>query len=165
MQNNFQKVEHYLKTFKELLIHLKDENNFIIGGIWALKLHGLIVSRETNDLDLVIYNPTPKQLQVLKALKFFEYHGSSSDEYNISRIAEEDRRSFKFKKNDLIIDILLDYDRDFNPNNYLSYKDFNIQSIEKVMEAKRKYRANDQKYVREKDVIDFLTLKNENFNL
>ena len=164
------KLEKYIETFLPIL-SLIDGLNVVIGGIEALRIHGLTV-RESNDLDVIIYQPNLRQKQVINNLSIFEQDKPKNNNQGTYQ------RSFKFKKNDLFIDILFEEDKPM-PEDLLLYryklvhpiKIFSIQSIQNVIDAKRNYH-NDfhtsegiKQYSRIKDMKDFQDLKNHNFNL
>lgn len=160
-------IRRQLSTFSNLLDNIY-ESNVVIGGTNALLIHGLVMSRQPGDLDLVIFNPTEKQKTVLKYMKPLCDAGESG--YNG---ADELRKSYKFTINDMVINILIE-----NTNvssDLLIFKfdgrDYKVQSIKEVIDAKRSYHIKNKNpdnlihYVRDKDVRDFIDLKNSNFNL
>jgi hypothetical protein len=161
---NIAKLDLYLNTFKELIDQLKEkENNVVIGGMQALTLHGLNFSRETQDLDLIIYNPTPNQSIALQALKIFQVTRE-----NMQVSYGEIQKSNKFRKDNLFIDILIEVGQ--KPEGLLNHingeMQLPVQSVKNVIAAKAsyKYEGVGGFYVREKDLLDFIDLKNSNFN-
>jgi len=157
-------MEQYLKTFKQLIQPLGTQN-VVIGGTIALKAHGLIMSREATDLDLIIFNPTEKQKAYIESMKFFEIENRNIPQHVY-------QKSFKFKKANLTIDILI---QESEVPQGLLYAEFEgtfykVQSIKNTIDAKRSYClygsiGGNVKYIREKDVKDFEDLKSSNFNL
>ena len=174
------KINHYIDNFRQILIDLGcelEDNNIVLAGVNALKLHGLYMSREANDLDVVIFKPTQKQLDYLSCMSFFQQalpDGRSGDyetEFQKVRLKEGHQRVVKFKKNDLFIDIILS-DNEL-PSDLLYYKAFSmmfkIQNIALNIEAKNSYKLESQRdgfqlYRRAKDMEDMIDLKNSNFN-
>jgi len=166
-------MQNYLQTFKNFIQPLGTDN-VVIGGTLALKAHGLIMSREATDLDLIIFKPTDKQLEYIKLMSAFQKE-FIDDEALKNPFSDYHRKSYKFKKNELIIDILLQ-DK-FVPNDLLLFNFdgtyYKIQSVKNTIDAKRSYmfdnkydsRTGNSSYIREKDVKDFNDLKNSNFNL
>lgn len=157
-------LKKYLRTFEDLLktwngswdgTDMKDHPmTFVIGGIWALKLHGL-VTRDSNDLDIIVYRPTNDFLHFLQSQKGIESRRGSQLESPIG----EQWRSWKLTKDGLTIDFIMEHEEDV-PENLLSYhfKDtaYQVQSIEMVIEKKKIYN-------REKDHTDFENFKQDNF--
>ena len=139
-------LENHLSHFKELIDLICCEDNHVLGGSLALKLHGLNF-REAQDLDIVIYNPTEKQLQIFETLKPFER--KNKDEFYT-------QRSYKYLKSGLAINFLLEFDTDM-PLNLLTHSSgWRINSIKEIINAKKNY-------CRTKDLLDLLDLKNKNF--
>ena len=71
-----QELNNYLNVFQIIIDDLVElspsAKNVRLGGSLILKLHGLNFSRSIGDLDIVITNPTEKQKDYLKALRFFD---------------------------------------------------------------------------------------------
>ncbi len=145
------------------------QNNIIIGGTHALKLHGLILPRPPQDLDLVIYNPTPEQLEYIQSIRIFHI-GKYNREHSITTC-----KSFVFKKQKMLLNVILEHGST-QPQCELLYnyggQHFEIQSIENVLAAKNSYRLEPvrtsitgMRYVRAKDVADCIAMKNLNFNI
>jgi len=151
-----QELNNYLDVFQIIIDDLAElspsSKNVRLGGSLILKLHGLNFSRSIGDLDIVITNPTEKQKDYLKALRFFdcENDGAYLNETN-----------YKFKKNGYILNILVvdPYALPI-PSTFYSHnnKYYGIVSINEIIDAKKRYK-------RTKDISDFLLLKNENFNM
>jgi len=157
-----------INSFKNLIQQLKQENNLVIGGTTALMFHGLIC-RSPSDLDIIIYKPTERQKNIITALLDFD----SVCNY-VTDI--RDRRAFKFNKEGYVVDILLEKESHPNMDDLLlksiDSNYYRIQSVQEIVKAKSKYVLHDNEglskeclYVREKDLKDFLELKNNNFNI
>lgn len=160
-------IQKYLKTFQPLLNLLAGDNVALAGSI-SLRLHGLIVNREPGDMDIVIFSPTAAQLKVLADLSWLRIEGNKDSEYTSDNVIH--CKSLKFKKDDLVADVLLEPKKSMPPD-LLIYefegKYYRIQSIKNTIDAKRSFRHNRDSsiYIREKDVMDFEMLKRDNFNL
>lgn len=117
----------------------------VIGGIYALKLHGL---------DMVVYDPPVTLIKSLQDDQLQERGDYDSD------IGDSRRKSFKLTRDGLTIDFLMEYD-ELKPNNLLtllhSDRLWPVQSIKFVIEAKRKYG-------RDKDEHDLVQFAIDNFN-
>jgi hypothetical protein len=182
-QNKTQDIKSYIDNFFPLLENIID-NNMVIAGTLALKLHGLNFSRESGDLDIVLYQPTKKQIDILTILSTFQVENPFKpiDEYSNNdqnKLLEKGiQKTIKFMKNGLYIDFILEYNKPFPFVDLLQYKYvtkdlnihyFNIQNILLNIMAKNSYileNGRDQLsiYRREKDMKDLIILKNENFN-
>lgn len=166
-----QTIECYLNTFEKIINLLRSSDNVAIGGYQALKLHGLVLNREPSDLDIIIFQPTPKQIAVLKVLQCFDI---------IKRprgLEFEEIKAFKFKKHDMFMDIIIS--KQYMPPLLSIQFDsgyFKVNSIMNVIEAKAsyKFRRNEDgpdytnetnTYARAKDMVDLQQLKNINFNI
>ena len=150
MYKTMQELNKYLDTFNIIIKDLSEyQSNIKLGGTLILKTLGLNFSRTVGDLDLIISNPTKEQETYLKALKFFNQEGGSPGPNN-----------FKFKKNDLYLNILCVYDTKSTDIVFYEYNKvkYSLFLINEIIDAKKKYS-------RKKDIQDFLILKNENFNL
>jgi hypothetical protein len=117
-----------------------------------MKIHGLNFSRSVGDLDIIVTNPTEKQKDYLKALKFFDI---------VDDIGYVNETNIKLKKNGYFLNILIvePHNEPITPMFYC-YKDkyYGVVSIAEVINAKKRYS-------RSKDIKDFILLKNENFNI
>ena len=127
-----------------------------IGGLWALRLHGLAV-RDAQDLDIIVYGPVQEFIDFLVQQNTNEF-GSQPN--------TEDRegnkwRSWKIHRNGLTVDFLLEFDEQ-PPEDCLVYyfkgRLWRVQGIDTVIDKKAQYG-------RDKDVIDFKNFKKDNFNL
>lgn len=141
------KLKNYLETFKILLLQLNDEKNIVIGGTQALLCHGLLF-REPDDLDMIIFNPSDRQMQVFENLKSFEVENPVDDIYT--------QISFKYKKNGLVINFLLAKDTDLPENLLIESNGWKVNSIANIIEAKKIYN-------RKKDLQDLRTIIFKNF--
>ena len=145
-------LDLFQTEIEKTILHQK----IVIGGIWALRLHGLI-TRQPNDLDIIIYDPIIEFEEYLESLikDKIAKDGQEDDE-------EEPYRSYKIEKDEHEIDFLLERNIDI-PNNLLRYDYkgiiYYVQSIFEVFKAKTKYGE------REKDINDCIKLKKDNFNL
>ena len=120
------KLNNFLQTFESIINQLLD-TNVVIGGTNALLLHGLKISREVTDLDLVIYQPTIEQLKILKTLAVFDLIKDRPElQYGTLQ------KAIKISKDGLFLDII--QEQMPTPVNLLLYrykidKEFQIQSI------------------------------------
>lgn len=152
---------NHLITFENLL-HPFGTDNMVLSGSMALKEHGLNFNREIPDLDVAIYNPTAEQLKYIETIKFFSYNNET---------AYKNEKVFKFKKDNLVLDLLIS-DKSISPDShYLFFKYrstyYKVAPIKDVVAAKNSYTyaAKQGSYIREKDITDFMMLKNDNFNM
>lgn len=159
-------MEKYISQFKDKLDLLLDVN-VVIGGLNALIAHGLNVHRESNDIDIIIYQPTNTQLSLIEEWSKDNLVDPDSVPY------DEDAKVTKLESGGLHMDIILEYKKT-TPENLL-LKELNgvfyqIQSIKNVIEAKCSYAYNSKgltpkEYMRSKDLKDLLAFKNVNFNI
>lgn len=144
-------MDRNLLAFSKTLERLNLDNNLVLGGSNALMLHGIQTKKTPEDVDIVIYQATDRQLDFLETLQEFSTLGSSGKVFK-----------FKISRNneDYTLDILLE-DGPL-PSNLLYYIKGNIkvriQDVFAIIKAKADYKRN-------KDLIDLLDLKNLNFNL
>lgn len=141
-------IYSFIETFYDMLVEI-NLPNLVISGANALKAHGLILNREPADLDVAVYSPSIGQMErIMKGEK-----AMSAGPY-------PEQRVFKFYKDGLCMDVVVEYE--ICPDNLLFCKVrdeyFKVQSVEQCIEAKRMYN-------REKDWNDFQDLKNSNFNM
>ena len=107
-------------------------------------------------MDIVIYDPTVKQLELLENLGDFNTLDGQTEGYPISVL------KLKVSKNnkDYTLDILIE-NRDI-PKNLLLYENgdikIKVQDVATIIEAK-------SSYGRSKDFKDLLNFKNLNFNV
>jgi len=153
-------VERIVKTLRvfqntiDLFMGSPFLDNLVLGGSASLVLHGLEF-REIQDVDIIIYNPTPEQIRVFESLILLS---SPSIEYSNKEYGPV-RRVLKLSKNGLNLDIILE--RESTMDYTLLRASINgviwfIQSVREVVKAKTEYS-------REKDLQDLLYLKNNNF--
>lgn len=146
-------LKKYLKTFDDVLQQWRGED-MAIGGIWALKLHGLNV-RNTEDLDIIVYSPSQKFIDFLVEENTTD-HGSqpnTEDELGFKW------RSYKIHRDGLTIDFILEHDEERSDDvlaYYFKGKLWPVQSIDTIIEKKKKYN-------RPKDLQDFKAFKRDNF--
>lgn len=159
-------MRDFIENFQGLLSQLNDDN-LVLAGTNALKLHGLRMNRQANDLDCVLFCPTEKQKQILNAIQSLRIDNPFAPNYESEDIHH--LRSLKFKKGDLFLDILISQEN--TPSDLLLYRccnmQFKIQNIALNIKAKSSYtleRTGLEKYKRLKDFEDFQDLKNSNFN-
>ena len=141
----------------------------VLTGSNALLLHGLSMSRTSSDLDIAIYKPTTKQLEILSSLAFFDtIDEGGRDNYG-------DKKVYKFKKDGHSLDIHIGIKETPSCAMYtkIGGEFFKVQSVAKIVEYKKSYRLRafssipDQElkfYARKKDMLDLQDLKNRNFN-
>ena len=149
-------LDKHINKFRVIIHDLIDlsptlETNVRLGGSMILKTHGLNFSRPTGDLDVIVTNPSQKQKDYLRALRFFNIE---DDYFN-------NDTNYKFKKDNYILNILVveNYNEKITPTYYMfEGRHYGIVSIDEIIAAKKRYG-------RSKDVHDFLMLKNENFNM
>ena len=143
-------VKDYLNKFADILIPY--HQHMVIGGIYALKLHGL-ETRGTADLDMVVYNPSASFIERLQKEQLEE-----RDDYD-SDVGDSRRRSFKLEREGCTIDFLMEYDTE-KPERLLclewSDRLWPVQGIKTVIEAKRRYG-------RDKDERDLVQFAIDNF--
>jgi hypothetical protein len=170
-------INDYIHTFRVLLSRINDYN-VVLAGVNALKLHGLKMSRPANDLDVVIFKPTEKQISFLRDISVLQINENRFDD-SASMIQDENyplgKIILKFKKDNLNLDIIFSDDK--VPENLLYHKqiinnkivEFKIQNITLNIEAKNSYSVRNEDglrlYRRIKDMVDFQDLKNSNFNI
>lgn len=165
-------IDCYLNTFGAIIKTLSTSDNVAIGGYQALKLHGLVLNRHPSDLDIIIFQPTEKQITALKILQCFDMIRNRPRGNEFEQI-----KAFKFKKSDMFLDVIIS--NNMMPS-LLSFTctagTFKVNSIENVIKAKAsyKFRRNEEtvdysneinQYARAKDMLDFQHLKNINFNM
>jgi hypothetical protein len=183
-------LEQYMEAFGQIMVTLQHPNkepNVIIGGKWALWLHGLNMSQPPADLDIIIYNANPRQRAIFEKLRENDIV-SDRPRRAVQEVGYEGDTTVKVIKlesnNGLLADIIKE--EDTHPDgveSLLTYRIGNtswpVQSIRRVIEAKASYSFSHsgtelpkeegepiklQKYMRSKDLIDFIDLKNLNFN-
>lgn len=154
--NTINTIKKFLREFDEVFREWKTEDMpMVIGGIWALKLHGVEV-RDSLDLDIIVYNPTSDFTVYLQSLPGIELgRGSHLEDPHTG----ENWRSWKLTKNKLTVDFITEWEEN-EPEGLLSFefKDrvWKVQGVSTVIEKKKIYN-------REKDKKDFEDLKRDNF--
>ena len=172
------KLFTFLATFSSAIDHLIEagpqDTTVVIGGTCALIAHGLNVGQEPNDLDVIIYRPSTEQLRYLDSIRLFSLKPSTGTGADLTGDSNFGLRSLKFKKNGLILNILLERDK-AKPAFLLRFWEagasYKIQDVASVIEAKNSYvlqpnttGLTGERYARVKDLFDFQQLKNLNFN-
>lgn len=182
-------VDEYLETFAGILKNI-DGDNVVIGGTHALKLHGIKMSRPAADLDIILFQPSQHQLQFLDSIRMFNVLADTSftnrhhkdSEYPIEKVKlMKFKQKMKYYPNEeLALDIiqthlplpgglLLHLFEPYNTNREFK-KLYRVNSVSNIIEAKMNYtfeKKNEEglkQYIRQKDVIDIMDLKNSNFN-
>ena len=162
--------EQILKRFEPLINNLWEDQNLRIGGGTALRLHGLVF-RKSNDVDIIVHRPTQRQRDIVKALEVFD----EVVNYNTNK---EDRHAWKFTKDGATLDIIFEEKtKDINADEFNQKPElhinilgrwFPVQPVKRIIDAKASYIIHDNntrdERARKKDMVDFLNLKNDNFN-
>lgn len=148
-------LQSYLKIFWPLLLRLMD-TNLVIGGSFALMIHGLKMRSNPEDLDIILYFPTEYQKKYLEAMRFFDQTPEGKEYKDV-----DNRRSYKFYKDGKQLNLVCWSPKEKEDNLpllsfYYEGCNIKVQSIGTVIEAKKFYS-------REKDLQHFLDLKNLNF--
>lgn len=143
---------------------LDETKNIVIGGSFALALHGVVLHKQPEDVDLVLYSPNLDQIAKLTGMKPFCLNNNQVPKY--------ERRSYKFNVSGVFtnkpvqVDLLLD--NGSVPEDLLCINFggtiFYIQSVEGVFEARRKY-IKGERWIRVKDHVSTQQLKQLNFNM
>jgi hypothetical protein len=138
-------LKEFLKWFTKDVNHLIADN-IVIGGTFALLLHGLNY-RDATDLDLIIYNPSIKQKNGLKQL---------TDTSTVNAYGNE-VRSYKIEHRSYILNFVICVDP--MPESLLTvhteaFGHMKVQSIREVLKFKRRYG-------RDKDFEDIQRIKDQ----
>lgn len=146
-------LRQYFKTFKKELLEWSETEHFVIGGVFALRLHGLNV-RDTNDLDIICYKPTQAFVDFL-----VKENTTDNGSQPATELDGEKWRSWKISRGGMTIDFILEYDEEPSVK-LLTYKwkgiDWPVQDISTIIEAKKSYN-------RPKDLADLKNFKRDNF--
>jgi len=151
-----------VKDYKHIFDVLKNDASceMIIAGTTALGLHGLVLDKFPEDLDVLLYCPDNVDIEFFKVLTKL-YPTGLEDKCSLD-ISNYKRRSRKLKINNNIVDFIKIQKHHILPN-YLTLEVenivFKIQPVEEVIDARRGYGK------RNKDLISSLALKHYNFNL
>lgn len=146
-------IKNYLREFEDILEvwRLKD-HNMVIGGVWALKLHGL-VTRPPEDLDIIVYQPAHEFIDFIQVEKGMHEGSIPQDRQG------NNWRSYKLTRHGLTINFIMEFEKE-KPDYLLTYyfraRLWEVQTIDIVIEAKKSYN-------REKDLKDFEDFKRDNF--
>ncbi len=167
-------MRNIIREFLPIIKQLNGiEDNLVIGGSNALKIHGLNISRKCEDLDLIIYNPSERQKKILEGLKFFDIikdRPIKAIEYPEGVLP----KAIKLNGGHYYMDIIIENKTVPEDLLLLKFNDiyFKIQNIQLTIDAKNSYKWERQggeeisliKYSRSKDMRDLIDLKNMNFN-
>src|ERR1700761_3055210 len=175
-------INRYVETFEDILFDIQGSNT-VIAGTNNLLMHGLIMNRMPEDLDIIIFKPTKRQdelLNKLKEIRQIPLNEPDTDEHDYTGeiIKDAKLRSIKIQRGDLCLNFILErhletpsdllYARIELKGNVIMMK---CQSISANIEAKAGYKVMKEGknglitwHRRLKDVIDFQDLKNSNFN-
>lgn len=126
------------------------------------------MSRESNDLDIIIYSPTDNQKKILNQFAIFDLIKDRPCSYTSNNC-----KAIKLSREGLFMDIIVE--NSIIPTNLLYYRYgcsdimYKVQNIYNIIEAKNSYKIKSNenpliKYIRGKDLEDFIDLKNSNFN-
>lgn len=135
-------IKHYQKVF--------DCEQFILTGSTALKYHGLVMS--SNDIDIILVNPTNSCLAVLDKLAPI---GEKKKDYANARI---------FKHDEVKIDVFIDSAK----LDCCSYDGINLSPVRDIIQAKKRIgRLKDFAQLRniassiitDKEILDSISLK------
>jgi hypothetical protein len=144
MDSTVSQVKKYLRMFSDILFLIQEDKDseIAIGGIFALKLHGLKV-RDTNELDIIVYNPNIDlidQLQVASGL----HAGSIPEDQEGNKW-----RGWKIEKGGLTIDFIMEWDEKISEDLltiHWGVTPIKIQSVHTVLSKKKSYdRPKDHK--------------------
>lgn len=159
-------IDNYLNTFSDILSELKKDDNIVLGGSMAMILHGINIGRDPRDLDIVLYQPTSRQVDYTNTLHNTEVVGQKHSPF--SKDGEEVvRTSLEIViRNGMHLNILSNSVQ--LRERYLYYKGYRIQPIDMIVEAKASYTYKSKtkgNYIRKKDIEDLQYIKNNNFNI
>ena len=146
-----------VKTLKEFGIRDNNINNLVIGGTKALELHGIITPEPPDDIDIIVYNPTKSQLDMLSAYSLID------EDTNTISTVEYGRRSIKIVGSFMKLNFIISHDKlptDLLSSNILfNNLPMKVQSISNIFKAQKSYNN------RTKDLIRSIKLKELNFNV
>lgn len=123
-------LDDYLKWFAKDINHIMADN-IVIGGTVAILLHGLRY-RRANDLDLIMYNPSKKQLSALTKLT----DTSTVDAYG------NEVRSYKIECRSLVLNFIICTDEmppDLLEIKTVAFGHIKVQRIRTILKYKRAY--------------------------
>lgn len=150
-------MKHFeiLNKFEKFLALLNTNDNIVIGGTVALKLHGLHIGREVDDLDVIIFSPSFEQEKVLEML----------DELSSTKYYGPTKRTLRLKSGEFELNIIKATGQ--KPTNLLRFGNFEINNVDEVFAAKSTYTSlrSGTKVCRVKDMEDALAMKSLNSNL
>lgn len=163
-------MQTFLDIFFTDIIELKakahpEDDNIVLAGSNALREHGLYTDWEPQDLDIILFDPTPSQLLEITT-KYEQCMG-----YETEKKLGDDvlPRSYKLSKEGKELNVIIAYSEPV-PNNLLYYNFqgvfFKVNSISNIIEAKKSYASGrDKSFLRKKDILHLMSLKNLNFNI
>ena len=129
----------------------KGETNVVVGGSVALMAHGLSLY-EPQDVDLIVYQPTERQLQLL-ARDFEEACAK------VQAVPYSGHKVYKTKSMGVGVDVILEWENQ-QPETMLYVHGFGwsfpVQPIGVILDAK-------QRYARIKDYVQIRDLAKDNF--
>lgn len=163
-------LNDYMNLFSpELNKLLLSYENVVLCGSQILRLHGLELGWEPDDLDVAIYLPTDIQIGFIEEQHpCSDYHEDNGQTraWNITKYTEIPTQGVTVKVSHAL-NILVDYENPLPERNYTEYRGFKIQPIDEIIKWKSLYfNSGDKKEkVRIKDAEQLQMLKNLNFNL
>ena len=121
-----------IDLLKRLQYHLPAER-FIIGGSNAMKLHGISIPKEPQDLDIILEFPRPEALERLEHLQ---------NENPNPKFTGRASMVYSFYTEDVKVDVWIK--NELSPYPLLSYEGILINSITDIVAAKKEFnRAKD----------------------
>lgn len=139
--------------------------NVVIGGTHALFLHGIIMHRAADDIDLIIFQPTDEQRQYVQKICAGDDNEADKDDYEDADYNTDNHRSYKLAVKAVTVNFLLSTEE--LPDQLLLFSGGNtilrVNSVQNIIDAKSAY-FNGEAF-RAKDVKDCEHLKQYNFNL
>jgi len=121
---NNQKQE---ETIGKLKLILPCEQ-FIITGSYALVLYGIIKLSDTNDIDIILVNPEPSTIEMLK--KFMEKYPAKTSPNETSSV------KYIFMFDDIKIDVFFETKKIITG---LVTENYTISSVNDIVQAKKSY--------------------------
>jgi hypothetical protein len=138
-------MENRLKHYKTII----DCEQFAVTGSYMFYLCGLIPKQKVGDLDLLIVNPTPSAIEMLKKLQ--EKNPAKSKPYSDNM--------FIFMDGDVKIDIFILKNK---IDTFLKFGDIEVTTILNTIDAKKSYnRFKDWKQLKQ---LSRLFYKQEEFD-
>ena len=146
-------INKKLIAFGKLISTLNTSDNLVLGGTSALELQGIELGRTSEDIYIIIYNPTKEQDMLIDALSIFDRIPRSGG------FECYETTVMKFKKGEYYMDLHIVSDEDTPKTLYdkTAIGLFRIQTVANVIKAKAAYG-------RDKDKEDLGNMKLLNFN-